>query len=547
VLLHPGRDREHVRVEDEVLRREADVASEQVVGATADRDAAVDVRGLALLVERHHDDAGAVVADPPRLAQELLLALLEADRVDDPLALDALQAGLEHRPTRAVDHDRQTGDLRLRRDHVQEPAHRLLALEQVGVHVHVEHVRAAAHLLERDLDGAGEVVRLDEAPEACGAGDVRALADQHEPGVRPDLERLEAAPPRRRLSVRDPAGSDPGDRRRNRSRVLGRRAAAAAGDVEEARLGELAEQRARHVGRLVVAAECVREAGVRVRAREARRDARELGDVRAHLLRAERAVHADDQRVRVLDRRPERIDGLPAERAPGEVDDRRGDPQRQLGRGLARGGDRRLRVQRVEDRLEQQEVDPALVEGADLLRVRVAHLLERVRAEARIVDARAERERDVQRADRAGDELAAGLVGRGPRELGARDVHLVHRVLEPVVGLPDRRRRERVRRRDVRAGPEVAAVDRRDEIGVSEVEQVGVAAHVARVPGEGVAAPFLLAQPARLQQHAPRAVEHEDPLLREPPDLRCDVSRHRPPRCPKRSARRRRRGSLGVC
>ena len=37
-----------------------------------------------------------------------------------------------------------------------------LAVEQVGVHVDVEDVRAAAHLLERDLDRAGEVVRLDQ-------------------------------------------------------------------------------------------------------------------------------------------------------------------------------------------------------------------------------------------------------------------------------------------------------------------------------------------------------------------------------------------------
>ena len=37
-----------------------------------------------------------------------------------------------------------------------------LALEQVGVHVDVEDVRAAAHLLERDLDRAGEVVGLDQ-------------------------------------------------------------------------------------------------------------------------------------------------------------------------------------------------------------------------------------------------------------------------------------------------------------------------------------------------------------------------------------------------
>ena len=55
--------------------------------------------GLALLVEGHHDDGGAVAADEPGLLEELLLALLEADRVDDRLALDALQPGLDDRST----------------------------------------------------------------------------------------------------------------------------------------------------------------------------------------------------------------------------------------------------------------------------------------------------------------------------------------------------------------------------------------------------------------------------------------------------------------
>ena len=162
-----------------------------------------------------------------------VLALLEADRVDDALALDALQARLEHRPAGAVDHDRQPRDLGLGREQVEERAHRLLAVEQVGVHVHVEEVRAAAHLLQRDLDGALVVVRLDEPPEARRAGHVRPLADHHEARVRPDLERLEAAPARPRRRRRDAPRREAADGRGDRARVLGRRAAAAADDVEE--------------------------------------------------------------------------------------------------------------------------------------------------------------------------------------------------------------------------------------------------------------------------------------------------------------------------
>jgi len=106
------------------------------------------------------------------MAQELLFAFLERDRVDDALALQAPQAGLEHGPLRAVDHDREARDLGLGRDHVQEVAHCFFAFEEVRVHVHVEHVRPAPDLLECDVDGRTEVAALDQPAEARGAGDV---------------------------------------------------------------------------------------------------------------------------------------------------------------------------------------------------------------------------------------------------------------------------------------------------------------------------------------------------------------------------------------
>src|SRR5256885_5069033 len=53
-------------------------------------------------------------------------------------------------------------DLGLGRDQVQERGHRLHAVEQVGVHVHVEQVGAAAHLLQRDVDRLLEGAALDQ-------------------------------------------------------------------------------------------------------------------------------------------------------------------------------------------------------------------------------------------------------------------------------------------------------------------------------------------------------------------------------------------------
>ena len=114
VLLDAGRDREDVRVEDDVLGRKADLLREDAVGARGDRDLALDGRRLALLVERHDDDGGAVAAHEAGVRPEGLLALLQADRVHDGLALEALQPGLDHVPLRAVEHDRAASRCRAR-------------------------------------------------------------------------------------------------------------------------------------------------------------------------------------------------------------------------------------------------------------------------------------------------------------------------------------------------------------------------------------------------------------------------------------------------
>ena len=259
--------------------------------------------------------------------------------------------------------------------------------------------------------------------------------------------------------------------------MVGRGAAAAADDVDEAVLRELAQVAARVARLLVVRAHLVRQARVRVARDPGRRDSGEVLDERTHLACAERAVDSDDEGVRVLDREPERVHGLTRQVAAAAVDRRERDPERQLGRRVLRRGDRRLGVEGVEDRLDQQEVDPALGQRADLLRVHLAELIERVRPERGIVDARRQRERDVERADGAGDE-AVHLVRSLACEPCPLDVELADVRLEAVVGLPDRGRREGVRRRDVGAGGEVLPVDVEHDLRPRDVEQVGIAGDI---------------------------------------------------------------------
>ena len=165
VLLEPCRNRENVRIEDDVGRIDVGLLGEQTVGALADLDLARDGVGLTALVKRHHDHAGAVAPHLSRLVEKVGFAFLETDRIDDRLALHALESRLDHRPLRAVDHHRQAGDFGFGCDVVQELRHAPLGVEHAFVHVDVEDVGAAADLIECDLRRADPIVRLHQPRE----------------------------------------------------------------------------------------------------------------------------------------------------------------------------------------------------------------------------------------------------------------------------------------------------------------------------------------------------------------------------------------------
>src|SRR5664279_4240815 len=223
----------------------------------------------------------------------------------------------------------------------------------------------------------------------------------------------------------------------------------------------------------------------------------------------------------MLDGGPERLDSLSREIAAALVDGGEGKPERNVRLLVERRNDRGFRVQRVEHGLDQEEVDAALAERAHLVRIGAADRIERDSTVRRLVDARRQRERDVERADRPRDEArlvgrpSRPLVGGAPRDSRALDVHLVHGILEGVVGLPDGRRRKGVGRRDVRPRGEVLVVNARDDVRPGEVQQVWVARDVAWMVAEPLPAIRLLAAHLALDQHAPGAVEYRDPLAED--------------------------------
>jgi hypothetical protein len=117
---------------------------------------------------------------------EQRLAFLQRDRVDHALALQALQAGLDHAPLGGVDHHRDAGDVRLGHDQVEVAGHRRFRIDQALVHVDVEDLRAAGDLLAGHVHRFFVAAFLDQLAELRAAGDVGALADVDEQQVRRD-------------------------------------------------------------------------------------------------------------------------------------------------------------------------------------------------------------------------------------------------------------------------------------------------------------------------------------------------------------------------
>ncbi len=523
VLVDAGRDRKDVGVEDDVLRREADFLCQELVGARADRHLALERVRLALLVERHDHDRRAVAAHEARMMQERLLAFLHRDGVDQALALQALEAGFDDREFRRIDHHRHAGDVRLGGDEIEELDHRGFGVDETLIHVDVDDLRPGRHLVAGDGKRAGEIAGRDQLAKLRRARDVRAFADVHERDVGGEGERLEAGEAHQRRDRRNWARPDVADRLGDRADVVGRRAAAAADDVDEAVAGEAADLGRHRLGAFVVLAEGVGKAGVGIGADERVGRPRNLFEVLAHGARAERTVEADGEGLGVPDRMPEGGRRLAGERAAGAVGDRAGDHQRQaqvaLGEGLLAGENRGLGVQRVEDGLDQDQVRAAVDQAADLLAVGDPEIVEGDGAVARIVDVGRQGRRAVGRPEGAGDEpsLAVGLLRldrRAPGQARAVAVEIVDRLLHAVVGLGDRRRGERIGFEDIRPSHGVGEMDVLDRLRLGQRQEVVVTLQVALARQKTLAAEMALGEAERLDLRAHRPVENQNAPLR---------------------------------
>src|SRR6267378_5778769 len=147
VLLHAGGNGEDIGVEDDIFGRKTYLVDQYPVGALAYAYLVLVSRGLALFVEGHYHHRRAIHQNSSGVLAKLFLAFFQRDRIDDALALQALEPRLNDLPFRGVHHKGHLGDFGLAPQQLQVACHCRDAVNHALIHADVENIRSVLDLL----------------------------------------------------------------------------------------------------------------------------------------------------------------------------------------------------------------------------------------------------------------------------------------------------------------------------------------------------------------------------------------------------------------
>ena len=91
VFFNPGRDREDIRIKDDVFWRKANLFGQDRVGPGTNLDLAISGVSLSGFIKSHDNDRRSIGQTGTRLFQEWLFAFLQGNRIDNRLALHAAE------------------------------------------------------------------------------------------------------------------------------------------------------------------------------------------------------------------------------------------------------------------------------------------------------------------------------------------------------------------------------------------------------------------------------------------------------------------------
>ena len=167
------------------------------------------------------------------MRQELCFAFLHRNRIDDALALNALQPGFDHAPFGGIKHDGHPRDVRLGSHQLEEFVHGGERIQHRLVHVDINHLRAVFHLLPRHCQSIVETALQNHAGKGFGARDIGPLADVDIQRVGSDVKGFQTGQAQGRRNLWRHARRQGGHPLRDLADMLRRGAAAATDNIDD--------------------------------------------------------------------------------------------------------------------------------------------------------------------------------------------------------------------------------------------------------------------------------------------------------------------------
>ena len=198
---------------------------------------------------------------------------------------------------------------------VQKHGHGLDRIEHSLIHIDIDYVGPAFHLFPGDSHCFLVITLADQPSKLTRASYVGALAHHDEVGIRSDLQPFQSAQGSEAIRLGGGPRAKPPELSREGLDMFRRGAATATDHIQPALLAPLLHRFREFIRPHVVAAEFVRQAGVRVGKNGEPRQARQFLHKRRHLMRAKSTVDAYARQVNVTDGGQECLQGLTRKRA----------------------------------------------------------------------------------------------------------------------------------------------------------------------------------------------------------------------------------------
>ena len=121
------------------------------------------------------------------MAEKVFFAVFQTYGIHYRFSLQAFEPRFDDAPLRAVDHNWNPCDLRFAANKIQEANHRRFRVDHPFVHVHIEKVRAALHLLTGNSQSSVEIASQNQLRKLRRSCDVGALTNNCEAEFRRNI------------------------------------------------------------------------------------------------------------------------------------------------------------------------------------------------------------------------------------------------------------------------------------------------------------------------------------------------------------------------